>query len=57
MMSLPITRSRAPGSQDTTAGQTLRRNRWTPSMPFGFHGFIASNGPRNIRYMRSESAP
>ena len=50
-------RGLSPPSSLRHSRQTLRRNRCTPSMPWGFHGFIASSGPKNIRYIRSESAP
>src|SRR5690606_24964552 len=37
--------------------QKRLKNLYTPSMPLVFQGFEASNGPRNISYMRSVSAP
>jgi hypothetical protein len=37
--------------------QIFFRKRCTPSMPLVFQGFMASSGPRNMRYRRSESVP
>ena len=36
-------------SRSRHSRQTFWRKRCTPSMPLGFHGFMASSGPRNIR--------
>src|SRR5690606_6665274 len=36
---------------------TLRKNLYTPSIPFVFQGFACSNGPKNISYKRNVSAP
>src|SRR5690606_5883097 len=36
---------------------TLRKNLYTPSIPFVFQGFDCSKGPKNISYRRKVSAP
>src|SRR5690606_25221992 len=36
---------------------TLRKNLYTPSIPFVFQGFACSKGPKNISYRRRVSAP
>ena len=47
----------ARASPSKKSRQNRFRNLCTPSMPFVSQGFDCSNGPRNISYMRSVSAP